>query len=115
MVRAKLFVIRAIFTTVCVIVLAWFAAASVQVGGLLPSNWMAAHVIRNQCPLHLVSPNWISGAEQADVLFAWCVTELRTRLALVLAVWMIGLSTVAWRTLRGPNNGHIDGSAECES
>jgi hypothetical protein len=115
MVRAKLFLIQALLTTVCAMILAWFAVASIRVGGLLSSNWMAADVIRQQCPLHLVSPNWISGAEQADVLSGWYVTELRTRLDLVLAVWMIALSTFAWRLLRGPNNEHLERSAECES
>lgn len=97
--KACLFTLNFLLATGGAVAAAWFAIASISLSGLLPTNWTAADVIRQRCPMHPVRPEWIRRTDQADILFAWAVTETRARVALVCALWLTVLGVLAWHTL----------------
>ena len=70
---------------------AWYAIGSVNISGLVPTNFVAAQVIKQRCPVHLVPPEWIAGKDQTDVLLNWPVAEIKARLTLLLIVWLLGV------------------------
>jgi hypothetical protein len=67
-----------------------YAIGSVNIGGLLPTNFVAAQVINQRCPLHIVQPEWIAGRDQTDILLKWPEVEVKARVALLLFVWILG-------------------------
>jgi hypothetical protein len=67
-----------------------YAIKSVNIGGLLPTNFVAAQVINQRCPLHIVRPEWIAGTDQTDILLKWPAAEEKARVALLLFVWILG-------------------------
>jgi len=67
-----------------------YAVGSVKIGGLLPANFVAAQVINQRCPLHIVPPQWIAGSDQTDVLLKWPAAEVKARVGLILFVWILG-------------------------
>jgi len=79
---------------------AWYAVASIQISGILPSDWTAADVIRARCPVHLVSPEWIRGGDQASILFSWATAELRVRLFVVCTLWLFALGALFRRAFQ---------------
>jgi hypothetical protein len=104
--KAKAFALRFLVVTSVAVCVAWYAVASVQVGGIVPSDRSAADIIQQRCPLHLVRPEWIKGSDQGDILFSWVVTEANARLLAVCAVWVIANGVFALRVSRSP--GHED-------
>jgi hypothetical protein len=98
--KAKVFALQFFVATIGAVAAAWYGVASVQVSGIVSSNWVAADVIRQRCPVHLVSPGWIRGSDQGDILFSWAVTEIKARLLTVCSLWVIAIAIFAWRTLR---------------
>ena len=92
--KARLFTLEVLLATVVAVAAAWYAIASINLNGLLPTNWTAADVIRQRCPVHVVRPEWIRGTEQVDVLFTWAATETKARLALVCAFWLIAVGVL---------------------
>ena len=97
--KARLLTLKLLLATVGAVTVGWYAIASISLSGLSPSNWNAADVIRQHCPVHLVRPEWIKGTDQGDMLFAWAVTETKARLALVCALWLIAVGVLVWRAL----------------
>jgi hypothetical protein len=91
---AKRFALAVLVATISAVTLAYYAAASVQVSGIVPSNWNAAEVIRQRCPFHLISAAWIRGGDPSDILFSWAVTETRARLLAVCSGWVIAIAVL---------------------
>ena len=100
--KAKALALKAVLTTGAALAVAWYAIASVNVSGLVNSNWTAEDIVRRRCPLHLIRPEWIRGTDQGDILFSWTATETRARLALVCALWVGAIAALGWRALRRP-------------
>jgi len=98
--KAKTFAPQFVATTVLAVAAAWYGLASVQVSGIAPTNFRAADVIRQRCPLRLVRPEWIKGTDQGDILFNWAFTETKVRLLTVCCLWGIGIAVFAWCALR---------------
>ncbi len=98
--RVKLVTIQVLLAVFGAVAAAWYAVASIQVSGIVSTNWTAEDVIRQRCPLHLVKPEWIKGSDQGDILFSWVITETWARLAAVFVFWVIIVSLLVWRTLR---------------
>ena len=67
-----------------------YAIRSVNIGELLPTNFVAAQVINQRCPLHIVRPEWIAGTDQTDILLKWPAAEVKARVALIVLVWILG-------------------------
>jgi len=67
-----------------------YAIGSVNIGGLLPTNFVAAQVINQRCPLHIVPPEWIAGGDQTDILLNWPAAEVKARVGLIVLVWILG-------------------------
>ncbi len=99
--RAPLLALKLLLTTVSAVATAYYAVASITLSGLWPSNWTAADVVRQRCPVHLVRPEWIKGTDQGDILFNWAVTEVRARLAVIVAFWVLAVSLLLWQGFRG--------------
>jgi hypothetical protein len=104
--KARLFTLECLLVTLGAVAAAWYAIASISLGGLSPTNWTAADIIRQRCPVHLVRAEWIRGTDQGDMLFAWAVTETKARLALVCALWLIAVGVLVWRALLQRQHGH---------
>jgi len=79
--------IKLILVTVAVPVAAYCLVGSVNISGLSDYNATAADIVRERCPIHLVPVAWVSGHDQADVLFNWCFAEIKARLAALLVLW----------------------------
>jgi hypothetical protein len=73
--------------------------ASIQIGGLEPHSYLAAEIIRERFPVHLVNPATIHSHDQADILFRWKVAEIRARMGVVSLLWLLSVSTLAWQHL----------------
>jgi len=98
--KAKAFALQLLVATITAAAIAYYAVASVQMSGIVPSDWSAADVIQQRCPFHLLRPGWIKGSDQADILFTWTVVEMKARLLAVCGVWVIGIALLAWRALK---------------
>jgi len=86
---------------------AYYAIASIDLSGLMASDFTAADVIRERCPVHLVKPGWIVGNDQFDILFRWNVAEIKARLAILLLLWILIVSAFVWQYLRRQRNEHV--------
>lgn len=103
--NAKVLVQKAALITVGALAVAWCAIGSVNVSGLVSSDWTAAYVVRRRCPLHLIKPEWITGRDFASTLSSWAATETRARLALVCVLWAGVIAVLVWRAARRPAYG----------
>jgi hypothetical protein len=74
--------------------------------GLLPTNFVAAKVIKQGCRVHLVRPEWVAGKEQTDLLLNWPVAEIKARLTLLLIVWLLGVGDLVRLSARGQRHEH---------
>ncbi len=104
--KARAFALRFLVATVSGVVAAWYAIASVQVSGIAPSNWSAADVIQQRCPLHLVRPEWTGGGGEGDILLSWVALETKTRLLVVSSLWVVAIAVSLWLALRSGYHGH---------
>ncbi len=100
--KAKALAQKAALTTVGALAVAWYAIGSVDVSGLVSSDWTVADVVRRRCPLHLIRPEWITGKDWGSTLSSWAATETRARLALVCVLWAGATGLLVWRALRRP-------------
>ena len=98
-VDAVVFALKLLLATVGAVAAAWYAIASINPSGILPTNWTAVVVVSQHCPVHLVRFEWIPGTDQTDILFAWIGVETKARLALVCALWLIIVGALVWRAL----------------
>ena|ERR1035438_3106173 len=97
-------ILTALLLTVTAAAGAWYAIGSVNVSGLVPTNFTAAQVIKERCPVHLVRPEWITGKDQMDVLLNWPVAEIKARLTVLLVVWLLGVGALV--RLSAPSQRH---------
>ena len=97
--KAKTFALQFVATTVLAVAAAWCGVASVQVSGIVPTNFRAADIIRQRCPLHLVRPEWIKISDQGDILSKWAFAEPKVRLLAVSCLWGMGIAVFAWWAL----------------
>jgi len=104
--KPKVFALRFLAATVSGVAAAWYAVGAVQVSGIAPSNWTAADVIRQRCPLHLVRPERIGGSDQWDILFSWVALEIKTRLLVVSSLWAVTIAVSLWLALRSGHHEH---------
>lgn len=89
--NAQPLTLKIFLMTGAVVTLIYYAAASLNLGGFQSSNWKAADMIREQCPIHLVRPEWVKATEQGDMLFKWMTIELRARVAFLSGLWLLGV------------------------
>ena len=95
--EALLFFFKFCVATGAAVVAAYYAIAAVEISGLMAADFKAAYVIRERCPVHLVSPGWIVGNDQFDVLNRWVFAEMKARLkAIVLVLWVLAVSALVW-------------------
>ena len=93
--RTPYLILKVLLVTAAAVTAAYYAIASVNVSGLMSTNFCAADVIRERCPLHLVQPEWIAGTDQVDILLRWPITEMKARLAVLLVLWVFSVSIFA--------------------
>jgi len=93
--RTPCLILKVLLVTAAAVTAAYYAIASVNVSGLMSTNFSAADVIRERCPLHLVQPEWIAGTDQVDILLRWPITEMKARLAVLLVLWVFSVSIFA--------------------
>lgn len=98
--RAPLLTLKFLLSTLAAVAVAYYAIGSINLSGLLPSNWTAADVIRQRCPVRLVRPEWVNGFDQRGILFDWAVTETKARLAAVSTLWVLAVSFFIWQHWR---------------
>jgi hypothetical protein len=104
--RTPCLILKVLLVTVAEVTAAYFAIASVNVSGLVSTNFSAADVIRKRCPLHLVQPEWVAGTDQVDILLRWPITETKARLAVLLVLWVLSVSIFAVQFRRRQRLGH---------
>ena len=91
---------KLIVVTLTAAVAAYYLIASVKVGGLAPYDSTAADVIQKSCPFHVVPAAWVSGRDQADILVRWSFAEIMARLAVLITLLVLTVSTFVWQHLR---------------
>jgi hypothetical protein len=104
--RTSCLIVKFLFVTVTALTAAYYAIASVNVSGLMSTDFSAVDVIRERCPLHLMQPEWIAGTDQMDILLRWPIMEMKARLAVVLVLWVFGVSILAVQFRRRHRFGH---------
>jgi hypothetical protein len=98
-VRAPLLV-KLILVTALTLTFAFCAVASVRIRGLTPRSFIAAQVIQQRCPFHLVNPANIPGRDQADILNRWTLAEVRARVAVISCLWGLAALALFWNYWR---------------
>jgi hypothetical protein len=79
--------------TVVAFVIAGYVIGAINPGGLHPTNWTDAQLIRDRCHVRLIQPEWVSS--NGSVLMNWIIAETKARLAVVAIFWVAGLSFIA--------------------
>jgi len=90
--------LKLLTVTALAFVAVYYAVFTLNISGIYSSNWTDADLIRARCPIRLVQPEWVSS--QPDTLMNWCVTEMRVRLILILALWLISVAFLVWPYLK---------------
>jgi hypothetical protein len=98
--EALLITFKFCVVTGAVVAVAYYAIASVNISGPINHDFTAVAIIRKRFPLHLVSPAWIVGGDQFDVLFRWNIAEIKARLTILLVLWVLAVSALVWRFTR---------------
>jgi hypothetical protein len=98
--RMPLLILKVLLVTVVAVAAAWYAITSVNISGLIATNFTAAEVIKERCPIHLVRPEWITSRDQTDMLFNWPITEMKARLAVLLVLWALSVAVLAHQHAR---------------
>ena len=70
----------------------WSVAHIGWFGFGLPGDFTAADFIRERHPIHLVRPEWITGADQWDILIGWIMAEIKARVTVMLVLWILFVS-----------------------
>ena len=83
---ARLVVNAAIVTAIAAFV-GFVLVAVVQVGGIHSTEVSDAELIRAQCRIRLVSPDWVGGD-----LYLWLQAETWARMGLVFVAWTLFLA-----------------------
>ncbi len=102
--RMPTFLLAVVLLTLVLAVAAWYAVASVNISGMMQTDFKAAEVIRARCPFHLVPPEWVAGKDEADKLLNWPISETKARLGLLLAVWVLSVTGFARLSVRSPRH-----------
>jgi|ERR1035441_1278089 hypothetical protein len=103
--RAQILVLKLVLVTLAAMGAAYYAIGSVNISGIMSNNFIAADVIRERCPIHLVRPEWVAGKDQEDILLSWPIVEMKTRLATLLVLWMLSVTVFVWRYPRRRTDG----------
>ncbi|HTV61784.1 MAG TPA: hypothetical protein VMH30_04365 [Verrucomicrobiae bacterium] len=93
------FSFKLFLVTTAAFVAGYYMIASVSIGGLMPYNFRAADVIRQDCPFHIIPVAMMSGSNQADILFRWSIAETYARLGALVALWTVMVALLIWRHL----------------
>jgi hypothetical protein len=99
-------ILTVLLLTLAALAGAWYAIGSVNISGLLPTDFMAAQVINQRHPVHLVRPEWVAGKDQTDILLNWPVVEIKARLAFLLVVWLLGVGGLVRLSARSQRHEH---------
>jgi hypothetical protein len=98
--KTPTFIVTVLLVTFLATAGAWYAIGSVNISGLVPTNLVAAQVIKQRCPVHLVRPEWIAGKDQTDILLNWPIAEIKARLTLLFIMWLLGLGGLFFLSAR---------------
>ena len=98
------FILAVVLLTLVMAVAAWYAVASVNISGMVGTDFKAAEVIGERCPFHLVPPKWVAGKDEADKLLNWPISETKARLGLLLAVWVLSVAGFTRFSIRSPRH-----------
>jgi hypothetical protein len=58
--RMPSFTLAVVLLTIVMAVAAWYAVASINLSGIMETDFTAAEVIGTRCPFHLVPPEWVA-------------------------------------------------------
>jgi hypothetical protein len=101
------FILAVVLLTLVMATVAQYAIASINTSGLLPTDFKAADVITERCPLHLVRPRWVAGKDQADVLLNWPIAEAKARLLLLFVAWLLGVGVLVRLSARNQRHENL--------
>ena len=104
--RTSFLALKLLLVTVAALAAAYSAIGSVNISGIMSSNFTAADVIRERCPIHLIRPEWVAGKDQDDILLNWPITEIKARLIGLFGLWTVSLAAIVQRFSRRDANGH---------
>ena len=104
--HALLLALKVVLATAAAIIITGYAIASINLNGIMGSNWTAKGIIRQRCPAHVVRPEWIIGSNQTDILFRWMVAETRARVIVVFTFWILAVALIVWRHLARNRHEH---------
>jgi hypothetical protein len=76
--------------TAVALVIASYVIGAVNPGGLHPTDWTDAQLIRDRCHVRLVQPEWVS--RNGSVLMNWVIAETKARLAVIAIFWLAAVS-----------------------
>jgi hypothetical protein len=84
-------ILKLLSVTGATLALMYCAITSLDLGGFQSSNFQAADVIRQRCPIHLIKPEWMKGGEQGEILLKWMDVESKARVATFCWFWLFGV------------------------
>jgi hypothetical protein len=71
-----------------------FAIGSIEISGIHSTSLSQADLIRERCPIHLISPNWLSDISD------WFKAEIYARESVVVLLWGVAIVFAVRRHLR---------------
>ena len=95
------FVVWLLLATLAAIAAAWFWALRPLLTALLylyPTDWTQADLVRQIWYFRLVQPEWVSAPPD---YMRWSVAETRARLSVVFLGWLVSITFIFRRYLRG--------------
>jgi uncharacterized membrane protein YqjE len=99
--RFSVLTLKVVLLSVVASVIAGFSVFSLtRIGWFvfgLPEDVTAAAYIREHYPIHFVRPEWVTGADQLDILIFWTVAEIKARVTVMLVLWILFVSFFVWQ------------------
>jgi len=89
-------------STAVALVIASYVIGAINPGGLHPTSWTDAQLIRDRCHVRLIQPEWVSS--KGSVLMNWIIAETKARLAVIGIFWVAALSFIARYEMCGNEN-----------
>jgi hypothetical protein len=92
---------------IAAVALAIYAFVTIHMNGIYTLGSEVGFIRQNN-PIRLIQPEWVGGA---DIFWNWTTAEIRARLALVAAAWVVSSGFVIWRyfkkTKLNPSSGSL--------
>jgi ABC-type branched-subunit amino acid transport system permease subunit len=94
-----------LLVTIGMLAACYCAIATINTSGLYHEPFEATAFINEHNPFHLMSPKWVTGKNQDDIVCRWAMVEMKARMIVLVTLWFLSVSFFLWRYIRKTRRG----------